>query len=270
MHRMSNKRWYIRLSLIWETSAVGRKVILTETRLYQFQGNLHLEAIRIIIGGICGTSHQKLYKESGFCTLKERRKRHKLLMFHKMILGLCPQYISDLLPPLVAHINPYHRRRPLEKDVTTCKTELYRNSFIPSTTAEWNSLPISIQQSTSLSVFKRSLTLSDSKVPAYYYFGERNAQVIYCRLRLEMSNLNNDLVNRHWPKIFLCYSRETAEHYLLHCPNYLNTHARTILTLPSNQTNIRTLLYGNLDLRLPENKHIFLTVHEFIKLSKRL
>ena len=83
--------------------------------------NLHLEAIRIIIGGIRGTSYQKLYKESGFYTLKERRKRHKLLMFHKMILGLCPQYISDLLPPLVAHINPYHRRRPLERDVTTWK-----------------------------------------------------------------------------------------------------------------------------------------------------
>ena len=64
--------------------------------------SLHLEAIRIIIGGIRRTSHQKLYIESGFCTLKERRKRHKLLMFHKIILGLCPQYISDLLPPLVA------------------------------------------------------------------------------------------------------------------------------------------------------------------------
>ena len=145
-------------------------------------------------------------------------------MFHEMTLGLCPQYISDLLPPLVAHINPYHRRRPLERDVTTCKTEL-------------------------------------------------NAQVIHCRLRLEMSNLNNDLVNRHLstdPKCSCGYSRQTAEHYLLHCPNYINIRTRTVLTLPSSQTNIRTLLYGNLDLRLPENKHIFLTVHEFIKLSKRL
>ena len=132
--------------------------------------NLHLEAIRIIIGGIRGTCHQKLYKESGFCTLKERRKRHKLLMFQKMILGLCPQYISDLLPLLVlAHINPYHRRRPLERDVTTCKSELYRNSFISSTTAEWSSLPVSVQQRTSLSVSKRALSLSYSKVPAYYY-----------------------------------------------------------------------------------------------------
>ena len=130
-----------------------KKTTHTHTQTTNNNNNNNNNNIRINIGGIRGTSHQKLYIESGFCTLKERRKRHKLLMFHKMILGLCPQYISDLLPPLVAHINPYHRRRPLERDVTTCKTELYRNSFIPSTTAEWNSLPVSVQQSTSLSVF---------------------------------------------------------------------------------------------------------------------
>ena len=35
--------------------------------------NLHLEAIRIILGAVRGTSHEKLYKEFGFYTLKERR-----------------------------------------------------------------------------------------------------------------------------------------------------------------------------------------------------
>ena len=115
--------------------------------------------------------------------------------------------------------------------------------------------------------------MSDSNVPAYYYFGEISAQVIHCHLRLEMSILNNDLVNHHLsadPKCSCGYSKETAEHYLLHCPNYSNIRTRTILTLPRGHTDIRTLLYGNLHLRLPENKHIFLTVHEFIKLSKRL
>ena len=72
-------------------------------------------------------------------------------MFHKMVLGVCPQYLTDLLPPLVSHINPYHRRRPLERAVPTYKTELFRNSFIPSTIAEWNSLPGGVQQTTSLS-----------------------------------------------------------------------------------------------------------------------
>ena len=91
---------------------------------------------------------------------------------------------------------------------------------------------------------------------------------LYCPL--SFTTAATSIIFKYQPKCSCGYSRETAEHYLLHCPNYLNIRARTILTLPSNQTNIRTLLYGNLDLRLPENKHIFLTVHEFIKLSKRL
>ena len=56
----------------------------------------HLEAIRIITGSVRGTSHQKLYNESGFCTLKERRKRHKLIQFHKTILV---QIISQTSSP---------------------------------------------------------------------------------------------------------------------------------------------------------------------------
>ena len=42
--------------------------------------DLHLEALRTITGSVRGTSHQKLYQESGFCSLKERRRRHKLLV----------------------------------------------------------------------------------------------------------------------------------------------------------------------------------------------
>ena len=96
--------------------------------------NLHLEAIIITLGAVRGTSHETLYKESGFCTLKERRKRHKLLMFHKMINHQCPGYLSNLVPPLVSTTNPYHRRRPHERVIPAHKTELYANSFIPSTT----------------------------------------------------------------------------------------------------------------------------------------
>ena len=124
--------------------------------------NFHLEAISIIIVGVRGTSELKLYEESGLYTLKERRRRHKLLMFKTMQLGLCPQYIIDLLPPLVSARIPYHRRRPLEREVPSCKTELLRKPFILSTTTDWNSLPVNVQQTTSLSVFKRLLCSSDN------------------------------------------------------------------------------------------------------------
>ena len=190
-------------------------------------------------------------------------------MFHKMVLGLCPQYLTDSLSPIVSHINPYHRRRPLQRAVPTYKTKLFRNSFVPSTTSEWNSLPGDVQQTTSLSVFKRALCTFDSKVQAHNYIGERSAHIIHCRLRQQMGNLNNDMFNRHLrsdPKWLCGYSKKTAEHYFLHCPSYDNIRASTIFTLPSNQTDIGTLLYGSLELRYLEHictlwliEHIFIT-----------
>ena len=56
--------------IIWDNCTVVQSTSLE---------NLHLEALRIITGSVRGTSHQKLYNESGFCKLKERRKRHKLI-----------------------------------------------------------------------------------------------------------------------------------------------------------------------------------------------
>ena len=155
--------------------------------------NLHLEAIRINIGAVKGTSHEKLYKEFGFYTLKERRKRHKLLMFQKMINHQCPGYLSNLVPPLVSATNPYLRRRPHERVIPAHKTELYANSFIPSTTQLWKTLPQTIQANHSISLLKKYLSTNDTIVPIYYYFGSRKEQVKHCRLRLAVSNLNYDL-----------------------------------------------------------------------------
>ena len=51
--------------------------------IYDFQRlkleSLHLDGIRTIIGAVRGTCHQKLYAESGFTTLRERRFRHKII-----------------------------------------------------------------------------------------------------------------------------------------------------------------------------------------------
>ncbi|WP_294078466.1 hypothetical protein, partial [Thiolapillus sp.] len=222
--------------------------------------NLHLEGIRIILGAVRGTSHQKLYEESGFCTLKERRRRHKLILFHKMVNGVCPDYLSDLLPPLVSTRNPYHRRRPLERVIPPHKTDIYQKSFIPSTTMLWNSIPENIKQSTSISELKRYLSISDTTVPPYYYKGKRKEQITHCRLRLEMSNLNYDLKKRHLTADPACtcgYPYETAEHYLLYCPKYTVIRKGTISTLHNSHTNIDTLLRGNSNLQQQENENIF-------------
>ena len=60
---------------------------------------------------------------------------------------------------------------------------------------------VNIQESSSASEFKRYLTMNDKNVPNYYsnyyYLGKRTEQIIHCRLRIEMSDLNFDLFSRH-------------------------------------------------------------------------
>ena len=88
--------------------------------------SLHLDAIRTIIGAVRGTSHQKLYTESGFTTLRERRFRQNIIMYHKIVQENTPTYLKEHLPPLVSSTNPYRRRRPLQRQVPKHKTETYR------------------------------------------------------------------------------------------------------------------------------------------------
>jgi hypothetical protein len=249
--------------IIWDNCSEALATLLED---------LHLQAIRVITGSVRGTSHQKLYNESGFTTLKERRKRHKLIQYKKIALGICPDYLSNLLPMFVSQVNPYHRRNPLERVIPRSKTETYNRSFFPSTTKLWNDLPDNILQTDSLSQFKRYLSRNDTPVPSYYYIGDRKEQIMHCRLRLGMSDLNEDLFNRHLNTIRTCscgYARETAAHYILTCVNYITIRRQTILLLPPEWTNINTLLFGNPRLQSQDNNRIFLSVHNFIKESKR-
>ena len=236
--------------------------------------NLHLEAIRIIIGGVRGTSHQKLYQESGFTTLKERRKKHRLILFFKIVNGLCPNYLSTSLPQLTSIVNPYHRRRPHERRIPASRKEIHKNSFFPITTSEWNSLPEEIQTTDSISQFKRYVS-SDTSVPIYFLHGERREQIIHCRLRLGMSDLNNDLYSRHLtndPSCACGYRYETAEHYLLKCTIHNDVRLTTILSLnlhPTDELTINNLLFGNEQFTQQSNALIFSQVQKFIKQSKR-
>ena len=250
--------------LVWDNCTQSQSQILE---------NLHLEAIRIITGLPKGTSHNTLYIESGFCSLKERRRRHKIIMYHKIINDLTPEYLGDLLPPLVSTTNPYHRRRPLERAVPSHKTDLYKTSFFPDTTRLWNQLPTFIQQTTSISQLKHFLKQNDPIVPPYYYSGTRTEQYKHCQLRCNMSSLNSDLFNRHLtndPSCACGHVQETAEHYLLYCPNFAMIRAATVATLPCTTLSTKVLLYGDKSFTMTENEEIFDTVHTFIRESKRL
>ena len=235
--------------------------------------HLHLDALRTIAGCARGCSHVKLYQETGFCSLIERRRRHKLIFFHKIVNGNVKNYILNCLPPLVSSINPYHRRRPNDRYVPPCKTELYLNSFFPASTRLWNNLPESVQANPSTCALKHHLSKGDTLAPPYYYLGSRKVQVAHTCLRLGMSNINYDLHCRHLlmnPECCCGHPAETAEHFLLHCPLYNNIRAFTISSLPQHLQHVNTLLFGCRDLTIKQNEHVFSVVHNFLSQTDRV
>ena len=234
--------------------------------------NIQLDALRTITGAVKGTSHEKLYKESGFISLKERRKRHKLILFFKLVNGLLPDYLNDYIPPLVSDTNPYPRRRPSERQVPEFRLETYRDSFFPSTTELWNDLSDIVKEQISISSFKRKICAGDPLVPPYYYIGSRKPQTVHCKLRLNMSDLNNDLFLRHISENKECecgFRKEDADHFLLKCPRFEIARSTSINILPPIAKNINNLLYGNHAFSLAFNCYIFHAVQDYIIQSER-
>ena len=234
---------------------------------------LNLEAIRTILGAVRGTSHQKLYQESGIISLKERRIRHKLVIFYKMVNGLVPRHLSCRLPSLVSDRNPYHFRNPLERDVPFYRNEIARHSFVPSAAAEWNNLEDKIKQANSISQFKRMLAQNDVKVPKFYYSEDRSTEIIHCKIRLQISDLNNHLFQRYLRADSICdcgFRNENSKHYFFDCPRHTEARMLTIQTIPNfTSLNLESLTHGDNSKTLEENRFVFDKVQQFITLSNR-
>ena len=112
--------------------------------------------------------------------------------------------------------------------------------------------------------------MNDPLVPTYFYCGDRKPQTIHCKLRLNMSDLNDDLYLRHISdnRTYDCgHFREDAKHFLLHCPMFSTARATSIKILPPIATDIAILLSGSQTFSLSFNRFIFLIVQEDGKVS---
>ena len=72
--------------------------------------SVQIEAGRIITGFRCNSSRQKLYHELGWETLKNRRNKHKLILFYKILNGLTPAYLYELFQPYLPRQSGYNLR----------------------------------------------------------------------------------------------------------------------------------------------------------------
>ena len=168
-------------------------------------------------------------------------------------------------------MNIINLRSQNDLNIPRSRTNLYRDSFIPKTSKDWNALPENIRRTQSLGEFRRFLDRNKKIIESYYFFGNSKSQILHARLRLRCSSLGSDLYRNHLSNsdtCMYCSCPETAEHYLLHCRKFYNERTLTIHEI-NVATNVDTLLkecpmYDDIT-----NRDIFSAVQEYIRLTKR-
>jgi hypothetical protein len=234
------------------------------------------EVVRIVSGLTRSVSLIQLYDEVKWPSLEIRRRYLKLVIVYKMHNGLCPDYLSNLLPPTVLQQSSRNLRNAEDYSVTARRTLIYSRSFLPSATELWNSLNIDIRRCDSLSHFKASLkqlfNLCD-QVPPHFFTGPRHLSILLARIRNNCSNLNSDLYKNHLvnsPNCSCGNGNEDAAHYLIYCPKY--NVQRTALFNSLRQfhpLNCDMLLNGSFANNDESNTYIFSEVQKFIESTKR-
>ena len=152
------------------------------------------------------------------------------------------------------------------------QTQLYFNSFLPSTLRAWNELPVSIRNLKSVASFKKAIQPSGKGPPKYFNVGSRKAQVLHTRLRTGCSALNFDLFSKGIVSSPLCHcgSIENVQHFFMCCPKYDSIRATLFDSIRSVCTPcVNILLYGDTSLHFNANILIFENVHLFIINSNR-
>ena len=185
---------------IWNNYSEGQEKRLEQFHWMLFERLLVLLAapVQAIVGAVRGTNHNKIYNETGFIPLLQRRKFHKTCTFYKMNKGMTPNYLSSLVPPTVMTMtnNPLRNADEL-KNIRT-RTELYKKSFLPSAFRDWNVLDINVRKLNSLNQFKKAICPLKKLQHKYFLeFGSRSNQIIHCKFRLDCSDLNSHRFNRH-------------------------------------------------------------------------
>ena len=151
------------------------------------------------------------------------------------------------MPPLVQEANPYRLRNSNDIRTIHANTNLYYNSFYPSTMRDWNNLPKEIKESSSVASFKYKLNKDTHRraPPKLFSVGSRLGQILHARIRMACSWLNSHFNRKNIvpSPSCACGGFENAYHFFFICPNYNVTQERYLEALLGNHT-AHELLFG--------------------------
>ena len=178
-----------------------------------------------------------------------------LCLFYKVVSTKLPSYIYDIIPPG----SQSHRHRNTFNYIS-CRTEYFKNLFLPCVIGEWNKLNPEIRRSCSYNIFRKSvLNFIQPSVSKVYNINNAIGISLIIRLGLgfnqlrvdKFKNIVRDMLN---PLCSCSIEVESTSHFFRRC-HFFDALRATLMNdlrnidgdLPTlsdeNLTNI--LLYGN-------------------------
>ena len=231
-------------------------------------------------GAFRRTSSILLLNEVGWNTLTNRRKDAKLILMFKIIKGLTPSYLTDLIPPQVQSTTHYPLRNRTHFRVPLARTQLNNNSFIPATLRQWNALDPDIRNSRTLPTFKTKIKSKFKPNPLNkaYSTSFGPCSRYQTQIRLGLSKLHAHLFTYGIIQDPICSNcpiniNETSTHYLMECPAFAAQRdemfrgLRELLPpsiINNNKNCVNALIFGITTESIEQNKKILSIVHTFI------
>ena len=226
------------------------------------------DAARVVTGATARCSTALLMKDVAWAPLQSRRRSHRLTLFFKIVNGLSPPYLCELLPTRVADGMIYALRTSQDFRVPVCRTNSFKSSFLPNAVIEWNGLDQNIRNETSLRRFKNKCTVHRERANSLYYYGPRSLNVQMARLRIGCSNLHSHLChNLHVEESASCqcgYADEDCDHYFFCCNVYAVQRLQLFRVIDQASLSIQTILHGDTNISFEDNVKILDAIHQFI------
>ena len=242
--------------------------------------SVQYKAALAITGAIQGTSREKIYKELGLESLKNRRWYKRLYCVFKIMNEEAPEYLTNILPKCQQTIATRNSNIP----TFYCRTDCFKFSFFPSTLKDWFNLDSSIRNSESLAIFKtRLLSLIRPFQSNVYNIFDPIGLKLLTRLRLGFSHLNEHKFRHNFqdclnPLCLCSLEIEDTIHYLLHCQYFSEHRINLINSVNSVSDHFESfsdndkrdiLLYGDTRFNTSKNKFILESTITYIKNTDR-
>ena len=241
-----------------------------------------LESIQHKALTVTGTSKEKIYRELGLESVRNRRWCRKL--FCKVLGNENPKYLFRLIP---TKRSLYSTRNIHNNSLLNTNDNFFNSSVFPSTIIKWNNIDPHLRKSESFLFFKSNILTFIRTAPNSVY-NCLNPRGIYLITRLTqgLSHLREHKFKHGFQDTLnpLCscgnhyVDVESINNFLLHYLKFVNER-HTLLhalsnfnySLVENTSNvlIQTLLSGDLSLSPSDNSKILNATIEFILSAKR-